>query len=66
MKTINHEKFVEIVAGDGKWLTQAAETESRVFTDSVCLGVNDSKDNWREADEEEKEAWEKEQEEKMA
>lgn len=65
MKTIKHEKFTEIVADEGKWLTQKNENESRVYTDSVCLGVNDSEQNWREADNEEKEEWEKEQEAQM-
>lgn len=41
------------------WLTQSGDIkdEERVFTDSVYLAVNDSKDRWRDASQEEKEAW---------
>ena len=38
----------------GMWLTQVGETENRVFSEEVILGVNDSPDNWREATEIEK------------
>lgn len=38
----------------GMWLTQAYETENRVFSDGVYLAVSESPENWREANEEEK------------
>lgn len=47
-----------LTPSEGMWLTQAYETENRVFSDQVILGVNDSPDNWREADEIEKLEWE--------
>lgn len=40
------------------WLTQVGETENRVFSEQVILGINDSPDNWREATEIEKIEWE--------
>jgi hypothetical protein len=42
----------------GMWLTQAYETENRVFSDGVYLAVSESPDNWREATEQEKLEWE--------
>ena len=42
----------------GMWLTQVGETEDRLFSEQVILGVNDSPDNWREATETEKIEWE--------
>ncbi len=49
----------KITAKEGMWLTQSGDIkdEERVFTDSVYLAVNDSKDRWRDASQEEKEAW---------
>lgn len=50
----------KIQAKEGMWLTQSGDIpdEERVFTDSVFLAVNDSKDRWRDADQQEKDAWE--------
>lgn len=50
----------KITAKEGMWLTQSADIpdEERVFTDSVYLAVNDSKDRWRDATQAEKDAWE--------
>lgn len=42
----------------GMWLTQVGDTDNRVFSDQVILGINDSTDNWREATEQEKLEWE--------
>lgn len=47
-----------LTPSEGMWLTQVGETESRVFSDQVILGINDSRDNWREATETEKLEWE--------
>lgn len=47
-----------LTPSEGMWLTQAYETENRVFSEQVILGVNDSPDNWREATEIEKLEWE--------
>lgn len=49
----------------GMWLTQVGETENRVFSDQIILGVNDSPDNWREATEIEKLEWEAEEKARM-
>ena len=43
-----------LTPSEGMWLTQVGETENRVFSEQVILGVNDSPDNWREASEIEK------------
>lgn len=50
----------KIQAKEGMWLTQSGDIrdEERVYTDSVYLAVNDSKDRWRDATQAEKEAWE--------
>lgn len=47
-----------LTPSEGMWLTQAYETENRVFSEQIILGVNDSPDNWREATEIEKLEWE--------
>lgn len=47
-----------LTPSEGMWLTQANETDNRVFSDQVILGVNDSPENWREATEFEKLEWE--------
>ena len=47
-----------LTPSEGMWLTQANETENRVFSEQVILGINDSPDNWREATETEKLEWE--------
>lgn len=47
-----------LTPSEGMWLTQANETENRVFSEQVILGVNDSPENWREATETEKLEWE--------
>ena len=43
-----------LTPSEGMWLTQAYDTENRVFSEQVILGVNDSPENWREATEQEK------------
>lgn len=47
-----------LTPSEGMWLTQAYDTENRVFSEQVILGVNDSPENWREATETEKIEWE--------
>lgn len=47
-----------LTPSEGMWLTQVGETENRVFSEQVILGINDSPDNWREATEIEKIEWE--------
>lgn len=48
-----------IKAKEGMWLTQAAETETgaRVYSKELWLAVNDSAENWRDATDEEYQAW---------
>ncbi len=47
-----------LTPSEGMWLTQVGDTDNRVFSDQVILGVNDSRDNWRDATETEKLEWE--------
>lgn len=54
-----------LTPSEGMWLTQANETENRVFSEQVILGVNDSPENWREATEIEKLEWEAEEKARM-
>lgn len=54
-----------LTPSEGMWLTQANETENRVFSEQVILGINDSPDNWREATEIEKLEWEAEEKARM-
>ena len=54
----------ELRASEGYYLTQVAEVgEGRIFVTAI-KGVNVNESDWREATEEEKEAYEKAQEEK--
>lgn len=55
----------EIKAREGYYLTQANEVEDRIFITAI-KGVNINESDWREATEEEKEAYEKAQEEQDA
>lgn len=50
----------KITAKEGMWLTQSGDIkdEERVYTDSVFLAVNDSRDRWRDATDQEKQEWE--------
>jgi hypothetical protein len=53
----------ELKARDGYYLTQSAEVgEDRVFITAI-KGINVKESDWREATQEEKEAWDKEHEE---
>lgn len=54
----------EIKAREGYYLTQASEVEDRLYLTAI-KGVNINEDDWREATEDEKNAFEKIQEEKM-
>lgn len=51
----------EIKSREGYYLTQANEVEDRIFITAI-KGVNINEADWREATEEEKEAYEKAQE----
>lgn len=55
----------EIKAKEGYYLTQANEVDDRIFVTAI-KGMNINKSDWREATEEEKEAYEKEKEEQYA
>lgn len=50
----------KLIAKEGMWLTQSGDIkdEERVFTDSVFLAVNDSRERWRDATDQEKQEWE--------
>ena len=50
----------KIQAKEGMWLTQSGDINDneRVFTDSVFLAVNDSRERWRDATDQEKTEWE--------
>jgi hypothetical protein len=48
----------EIKAREGYYLTQANEVEDRIFVTAI-KGMNIHKEDWREADLEEKEEYEK-------
>lgn len=50
-----------LTPSEGMWLTQVGETDNRVFSEQVILGINDSPDNWREATEQEKIEYEAEE-----
>lgn len=54
-----------LTPSEGMWLTQVGETENRVFSEQVILGINDSPENWREATEDEKLAYEAEEKARM-
>jgi hypothetical protein len=54
----------EIKARDGYYLTQATEVEDRLYLTAI-KGVNINENDWREATEDEKIAFEKSKEEKM-
>ena len=51
-----------IKAKEGMYLTQAKEVEDRVFAKSICLCKGDKAENWRDATQEEKQAYDEEQE----
>lgn len=54
-----------LTPSEGMWLTQVSETENRVFSDQVILGVNETPENWRDATEQEKLEWEAEEKARM-
>lgn len=53
----------EIKAREGYYLTQSAEVEDRIFVTAI-KGANINEADWREATAEEKEEFEKQQEQK--
>ena len=54
-----------IKATEGMWLTQVGEAAERIYAKAVILAVNDTEDNWREATNDEREAFLKAMEEQM-
>lgn len=53
----------KLTASEGMYLTQTDETlEERTYTKTVYLGKGERVENWREATEEEKKAYEAERE----
>lgn len=54
----------ELKSREGYYLTQAKEVEDRVYITAI-KGENVNESDWREATEEEKEAYEKEMKEKL-
>ena len=54
----------EIKSREGYYLTQANEVDDRIFVTAI-KGENINESDWREATEEEKEAYEKAQEEEQ-
>lgn len=52
MKTIKNSYYRELVAEEGKVLTQAADVpaEERIYTPAVCLGKGTRADAWKEVD----------------
>ena len=55
----------KLTPSEGMWLTRTDATTDRVFSKEVFLGVNDSRDNWREATEQEKLEYEAEEKARM-
>lgn len=55
----------EIKSREGYYLTQSADVADRIFVTAI-KGENINESDWREATEEEKEAYEKEKEEQDA
>lgn len=47
-----------IIAQEGYWLTQANDTEDRIFFQEAYLGVNDSEDNYSQWSDDAKKEWE--------
>lgn len=54
-----------IRATEGMWLTQVGEATERIYAKAVILAVNDTEDSWREATNDEREAFLKATEEQM-
>lgn len=50
-----------LTASEGMWITQASETDDRVFAKTLRLAINDDADNWTEWTNEQKTAYEEEQ-----
>lgn len=50
-----------LTASEGMWITQASETDDRLFAKTLRLAINDDIDNWAEWTEEQKTAFEAEQ-----
>lgn len=50
-----------LTASEGMWITQASETDDRVFGKTLRLAINDDADNWTEWTDEQKTAYEEEQ-----
>lgn len=50
-----------LTASEGMWITQASETDDRLFAKTLRLAINDDIDNWAEWPEEQKTDFEAEQ-----
>lgn len=60
MKTIKHANFRELVADEGKRLTQSANVpdDERIYPVAVALGKGTRADAWKEVDAPEPDGWE--------
>lgn len=56
----------KLTPSEGLWLTRTDATTDRVFSKEVFLGINDSPENWREATDDEKNAYEEAEEARIA
>lgn len=65
MEIVKHDSYIELRADENMYLTQVKDGNAKIFTDSVCLGKEDSISNWREVDKAEKEEWEASSEQRM-
>lgn len=50
-----------LTASEGMWITQASETDDRIFCKTLRLAINDDAENWTEWADEQKTAYEEEQ-----
>lgn len=50
-----------LTASEGMWITQASETDDRLFAKTLRLAINDDIDNWTEWTDEQKNTFEAEQ-----
>lgn len=60
MKTVKHASFRELVADNGKVLTQSADVadDERIYATAVSLGKGTRADAWKEVDPPAPDGWE--------
>jgi len=60
MRTVKHSSFRELIADEGKRLTQSANVpdDERIFVTAVALGKGTRVDAWKEVDAPEPDGWE--------